>query len=112
MFRRFASSAVATTGRRGYYAKGPMEEGISGTSMHRVLYAAYLAVPFCTLVVYKLVWHRNSPIQQWPYPHGDLYNDDGTEMQGEEALAMKRIQRERMMPFMDDIERQLRNVQK
>ena len=60
----------------------------------------FACLPF---VLYKVVFvdKGNTP-RQFHADATELFDSDGTELEGEEAVASMRVYRERIMPFMDD----------
>ena len=107
MLRRLAQTGARPTARlgistRNYFVAGTGEEGIWGATMSKTFYnlffIAYVPMP---LFLYRVVYRRYCPDQQWVCSPCDKWYSDGTEMDGEEATANLRIQRERIMPIMD-----------
>ena len=112
MFRRLActnpirSRALAES-KRTYFNSGGGEEGISAATMKKSIQCVYVAWVVGFIFCYKVIFGYYSPKRQWLYETTDLFDDDGTVMEGEEAIANLRIAHERIMPYMDDIKAQM-----
>jgi hypothetical protein len=112
MLRRFTTAPAARLAapvaqRRTYFVMGAAEEGAWGTSMRTVtIRVVYLNI-FAAFYIYNFCWRRHNPDRQWVYGSTDLWEDDGTVMEGEEAVANLRIQRERIMPMMEEYEQKI-----
>jgi hypothetical protein len=110
MIRRFVSKkapATLATARRSFYYDGAGESGIIKVSL---VHSVYLIRCTCVLTVYwiyKFVFGRYSNRNVFIDDSTDLWEDDGTKMEGPEAVANLRIQKERLQPFLDDIQAQL-----
>lgn len=108
MMRRFAApTTTRIVGKpnavRNYYIFGYGEHGIWGATMSAICNRLLWFVPVMCYSIYRVVHSRNSPSRQWIYgPRTDLYFDDGTELEGEEAVANLKIHYERIMPFMNE----------
>lgn len=111
MFRRVAltpSLALArSTARRTYFYPGGGEVGISGASMKFAVNIIYGAIFLSVIFVYKVIFGYYSPKKQWLFEATDLYTDDGTVMEGPEAVANLKIYYERIMPYMEQIKTKL-----
>ena len=57
--------------------------------------------------IYRVVFGRYSNRNQFLDDTTDLWENDGTEMEGDEAVANLRIQHERLSPFLADIQAQI-----
>ena len=106
MFRVAASSATRSGVRgsvRGYYNEGYGCEGIWKKTMDILTKRVMFSLPVCWYLIYKVVFGRHNPSRQWIWgPRSELMESDGTEMEGEEAVANLRIHRERIMPIMNE----------
>ncbi|KAH9593162.1 hypothetical protein LSM04_006112 [Trypanosoma melophagium] len=110
MFRRVISTAgvrPAAMGARSYFYPSPGETGISGETMKTLLKLTSTIVVIQACSIYYNVFTRYSTKFQFVEDSTDLWEDDGTVMEGEEAVANLRLQRERIMPFMNDIKEKL-----
>ncbi|CAG9580794.1 conserved hypothetical protein [Leishmania major strain Friedlin] len=112
MFRRLALQSVAgrravCSGARTYFYANCGETGISGATMQVLikLTLACCVVQICAIRYF--VFQRLTTKNQFVEDSTDLWENDGTEMEGEEAVANLRIQHERIMPFMNDIKDKL-----
>ncbi len=62
-----------------------------------------LLLPLSWLFMYKVVFGRHNPDRQWIYgPRSEMMMSDGTQLEGEEAVANLKIHRERIMPIMNE----------
>lgn len=96
------SSATLSTASRTYFSAGTGEVGIWGNNMGRLIKTLTIAVYFvCPLFMWKMVIRRYNPDKQWISMSTDKWYSDGTVMTGDEATANLRLQRERIMPIMD-----------
>ena len=108
MFRRVAVRAptaafTPSTQARTYFYAGAGEVGIWGKSQATMCRNVAILAATVPLVLYKLVFVDRCPGErQFVADASELFDSDGTEMEGEEAVANLRIYRERIMPFMDD----------
>jgi hypothetical protein len=110
MFRVAASSTSALAQRtgtvsaaRGYYYHGYGCEGIWYKTMDILTRRIMYSIPLAWYLIYKVVFGRHNPGRQWIWgPRSELMESDGTEMEGEEAVANLRIHRERIMPIMNE----------
>ncbi|KAG5495181.1 hypothetical protein JKF63_02236 [Porcisia hertigi] len=112
MFRRLgqksiAGSRAACSGARTYFYANCGETGISGATMQALLKLTLACVVVQTFAIRYFVFERLSTKKQFIEDSTDLWESDGTEMEGEEAVANLRIQHERIMPFMNDIKDKL-----
>lgn len=107
MFRRVAPNVVRQAGTRSFFYPGGGESGIWASSLKRAWDVTQVAVVVCAIGVYRVVFHRYSTKRQFLDETTDLWNDDGTVMEGEEAVANLRIQHERIMPYMNQIQEKL-----
>ena len=96
-------TAAASGQLRSYFFVNPGEVGIWGQTMRslcRNIAVMFALMPFA---LYKFVFvDRNNCPRQFINTSSDFDESDGTELEGEEAVANLRIYRERIMPFMDD----------
>ena len=106
MFRRVAIRApVASTQARTYFYAGAGEVGIWGASQLVMCRNFAVMGIIAPIVLYKCVFVDRGVIGRvLASDSTDLYEDDGTVMEGEEGVANLRIYRERIMPFMDEFE--------
>ncbi|EAN90267.1 hypothetical protein C3747_1g1849c [Trypanosoma cruzi] len=110
MFRRIIASAGVyprAMGARTYFYASPGESGISAETMKGLLKATLCFIMLEAFVINRAVFQGLSTKNQYVEDFTDLWEDDGTVMEGEEAVANLRIQRERIMPFMNDIKEKL-----
>ncbi|KAG8339252.1 hypothetical protein ERJ75_000330800 [Trypanosoma vivax] len=112
MLRRLTPAVVAAsrplqTGTRSYFFPNPGETGISGSTMKALLKLTALIIVVQSFAINRVIFGRYSTRDQFVEDCTDLWEDDGTVMEGEEAVANLRIQRERIMPFMNDIKEKL-----
>ncbi|RNE97406.1 uncharacterized protein Tco025E_09467 [Trypanosoma conorhini] len=110
MFRRVIAAAGVrprVLGARTYFYPSPGEVGISGETMKALLKGTLFLIALEALAIRLFVFNRYSTKHQYVEDSTDLWEDDGTVMEGEEAVANLRIQRERIMPFMNDIKEKL-----
>ncbi|ESL06701.1 hypothetical protein TRSC58_05622 [Trypanosoma rangeli SC58] len=110
MFRRVIAAAGVrprVMGARTYFYPSPGEVGISGETMKALLKTSLCVVALEVLMIRLVVFNHCSTKYQFVEDCTDLWEDDGTVMEGEEAVANLRIQRERIMPFMNDIKEKL-----
>lgn len=107
MFRRIAVNAAAgrlPVDRRFYFYACPGETGISGATMKSCLTWTIGFMVLSSYGIRHFVFNARGTKKQFVNDSTDLWNDDGTVMEGEEAVANLRIQQERIMPFMNDIQ--------
>ena len=104
--RRVATSAALTSPSRGYFCPGTGEVGIWGASMKQVVYSLYFFIGAWTFILHK-TWNRYNPDRQWICGQTDLWEDDGTVMEGEEAVAKMKIDRARVLPFLEQYEEKI-----
>lgn len=112
MFRRLAlkslaGSRVACPGARTYFYANCGETGISGATMQALLKVTLACCVVQMVGIRYFVFLRLTTKNQFVEDSTDLWESDGTEMEGEEAVANLRIQHERIMPFMNDIKDKL-----
>ncbi|KAK7201389.1 hypothetical protein NESM_000201400 [Novymonas esmeraldas] len=112
MFRRLAlrsvaSGRVALPGARTYFYANCGETGISGSTMQSLLKVTIACTIVQAYAIRHYVFLGMTTKNQYVDDSTDLWEDDGTEMEGEEAVANLRIQHERIMPFMNDIKDKL-----
>ncbi len=106
--RTTAAMARRSVGMRTYYNEGYGCEGIWLVTMKVLIDRMLYFVPFTWYIIYKVVFGRHYPDRQWVWgPRSDLYESDGTEMEGEEAVANLRIHRERIMPIMNEYKQRM-----
>jgi hypothetical protein len=107
-----SSAAAATGARRTYFSAGTGEVGIWGRNMGTLIstlsFACFVALP---IFMYKVVYRRYNPDKQWIAMSTDKWYSDGTVMKGDEAHANLRIQRERIMPIMDQYLQKIEEAQ-
>jgi hypothetical protein len=102
MLRGVARVAVPRLpGTRSYYVVGAGEEGIWGATMARVFWTVWALIFPAAIFTWKIPHMAWTPNNQWIFGTTDKWYTDGTEMEGDEATANLRIQRERIMPIMD-----------
>ncbi|KEG06852.1 hypothetical protein DQ04_11931030 [Trypanosoma grayi] len=92
---------------RTYFYPSPGETGIGGETMKALLKVTLAIMVLEAFAINRFVFERYSTKSQYVEDCCDLWEDDGTVMEGEEAVANLRIQRERIMPFMNDIKEKL-----
>ncbi|KAL7695472.1 hypothetical protein N2W54_001388 [Lotmaria passim] len=115
MFRRLglqnlvASRALGTGARTFFYAC-PGETGISGATMRCALKVTLGLIVAEAIGIRLYIFKRLTTMNQFVEDSTDLWDSDGTEMEGEEAVANLRIQHERIMPFMNDIKDKLESA--
>ncbi|KAG5469491.1 hypothetical protein LSCM1_02713 [Leishmania martiniquensis] len=112
MFRRIglqalARSGAASSGARTYFYANCGETGISGATMQVILKVTLACCVVQAFAIRYYVFDRLGTKKQFLEDSTDLWENDGTEMEGEEAVANLRIQHERIMPFMNDIKDRL-----
>ncbi|CAJ1035373.1 hypothetical protein NXY56_006248 [Leishmania guyanensis] len=112
MFRRlglqgFTSSRAVCSGARTYFYANCGETGISGATMQVMLKVTLACCVVQVFAIRHFVFNRLGTKKQFIEDSTDLWTNDGTEMEGEEAVANLRIQHERIMPFMNDIKDKL-----
>ena len=81
-----------------------------GTSYANLKFVSYMSLVVFfggCFSMWKIVWQIHSPNRQWACDAHDLWNDDGTVLEGEESVANLKIQHERIMPFMDKLQAQI-----
>lgn len=97
-------SRVLSQARRSFFYAPGGEVGISGnTARTSILSIIGLTIAGFIGLKFFLFDHLSTK-RQFLQDTTDLWTDDGTVMQGEEAVANLRIQHERIMPFMDEIQ--------
>jgi hypothetical protein len=107
MFRRVATRAplTSTIQTRTYFYAGAGEVGIWGKTLLNMCRNIAILAFVAPFVLYKVAFVDRANIgRQFVADASDLYESDGTEMEGEEAVANLRIYRERIMPFMEEFE--------
>ncbi|KPI89483.1 hypothetical protein ABL78_1359 [Leptomonas seymouri] len=115
MFRRLAIQNVAVSralraSTRSYFYACPGETGISGSTMQCALKVTLSLIILQIIGIRVFIFKRLSTKNQFVEDATDLWENDGTEMEGEEAVANLRIQHERIMPFMNDIKDKLESA--
>lgn len=100
---RKLATAVTATPTRGYFYANVGEVGISASTMKCLLTLTLTSMVMMSVYIKVYVFDYLGTKKQFVEDTTDLWNDDGTVMEGEEAVANLRIQHERIMPFMDDI---------
>jgi len=103
--RRFAPSIITGTAsqRRGFFYAGAGEVGIYGSSLRTYCLIITGSMVFQAAYGYYMMfgpWYSN---RQYAPFSTDLQTSDGTEMEGEEAVANLKLQYERIMPFMEEM---------
>lgn len=114
MMRRFAPLVVKTTpttAARGFFYAGAGETGIWGACGFRMMQITWAFLGVAVFATYRIVFCRYSTKRQLVGDCTDLWEDDGTVLEGEEAYANLKIQHERIMPFMNAIQEKLESVQ-
>ena len=109
MFRRVATRApvanMSSVQTRTYFYAGAGEVGIWGKSLLSMCRNIAVLAFIAPMVLYKCVFVDRGVIGRvLVADSSELYEDDGTVMEGEEGVANLRIYRERIMPFMDEFE--------
>jgi hypothetical protein len=104
MLRRFAAPVIRVPLRRAYFYAGAGEEGIAASTMKTSCRWIYYALFLSAVFIYKVIFGYYSPKNQWIFETTDLFDDDGTVMEGPEAVANLRIARERYMPRFDQMQ--------
>ncbi|KPA81111.1 putative mitochondrial hypothetical protein [Leptomonas pyrrhocoris] len=115
MFRRLAFqnpavSRALRTNARSYFYPCPGETGISGATMQSTLKITLFLIVAQVIFIRLYIFRRLTTMNQFVEDSTDLWENDGTEMEGEEAVANLRIQHERIMPFMNDIKDKLESA--
>ncbi|KAG5493638.1 hypothetical protein JIQ42_02011 [Leishmania sp. Namibia] len=100
-------SGAARSGARTYFYANCGETGISGATMQTLLKVTLACCVVQVFAIRHYVFDRLGTKKQFLEDSTDLWENDGTEMEGEEAVANLRIQHERIMPFMNDIKDKL-----
>eukprot|EP00331_Platyophrya_macrostoma_P003518 CAMPEP_0176424656 /NCGR_PEP_ID=MMETSP0127-20121128/10953_1 /TAXON_ID=938130 /ORGANISM="Platyophrya macrostoma, Strain WH" /LENGTH=122 /DNA_ID=CAMNT_0017805727 /DNA_START=43 /DNA_END=411 /DNA_ORIENTATION=+ len=108
MFRRFAPVVARTqtnaVAKRTFFYSGGGEAGIWAATGYRMFVITWGLIIVCAAGIYRTVFCRYSTKRQFVGDSTDLWNSDGTVMEGAEAVANLRIQHERIMPFMNAIQ--------
>lgn len=111
MFRRLAVNSALTrsltTPARTYFYANVGESGISAATLKACLKITLTLIVCEAFFIKWYVFQHLGTQKQFVEDSTDLWNDDGTQMEGDEAVANLRIQHERIMPFMDDIKGKL-----
>ena len=82
----------------------PGSKGIWKRTLDDCSFLLYLSLGAWVVYMWYGVERRWGCDDQFiPVAH-DLWEDDGTELEGEEAVAYHRIWRERVMPYMDQLQ--------
>ena len=108
MFRRIAlpstKRALNTVSQqtRPFFYEGAGEVGIMGNTCRFICKATMALCVFSSYMIYKIVIVRFGVDKQLVADSTDLWYDDGTVMEGEEATANLQIAVDRVMPFMDE----------
>jgi hypothetical protein len=103
MFRLSTASAPRFVNARTYYNSGYGQEGIWGKTMKILTDRIMFSVPIAWYFIYKVCFGRHNTSRQWIWgPRTEMMESDGTELEGEEAVANLRIHRERIMPIMNE----------
>ncbi|CUG86253.1 membrane-associated protein, putative [Bodo saltans] len=108
--RRFAplvAKATPKTAARSFFYPGAGESGIWAASGYRMLQITWAFMFLTFFATYRIVFCRYSTKRQLVGDSTDLWEDDGTVLEGEEAIANLKIQHERIMPFMNAIQEKL-----
>ena len=94
---------VAQT-RSAYFMPEPGSEGIWRRTLGEVhMLLRWLSFALMWFMFYGMERRYGTEDQFIACPH-DLWEDDGTELEGEEAVAYHRIWKERVMPYMDELQ--------
>ena len=103
MQRLQSSLARVAAPHRGYFYAHPGESGIWGKTLKA--YYDNLGKSIVVGVAFGIyvLWGPYSGDRQFAPYASDLYLDDGTELEGEEATANARIEYERIMPLMNEL---------
>lgn len=113
MLRRLASNGALAKSlslrspARTYFYANVGESGISASTMKACLKITLTFIVLESVFIKYYVFDHYGTKRQFVEDSTDLWNDDGTQMEGEEAVANLRIQHERIMPFMDEIKGKL-----
>ena len=93
---------------RGYFYHNPGDTGIWAATWERTFLILKAFIFFgAPLAGYHVLGGRWGGGMQFAPFASDLYLSDGTELEGEEAVADIKIKRDRIMPFMDDIRKKV-----
>ena len=109
MMRRLATSGrlAAPFPKRAYFYPQGGEQGISAATALRINQMIWVACGIASFWMYQVVFNDLSSKHQFLDSRTDLFEDDGTVMEGEEAVANLKIQHDRVSPFLNDIKKQL-----
>lgn len=109
MFRRIPQIVARNNSlqARSYFYAGGGETGIWGKTMQATVRNITWATAISIVIVFKLVFINYSTHNQFVSESTDLWEDDGTKLEGEEAVANLKIYRERIMPFMDSMQEKI-----
>eukprot|EP00758_Cryptobia_borreli_P011150 Tbor_TRINITY_DN5630_c4_g2::TRINITY_DN5630_c4_g2_i3::g.8412::m.8412 len=95
------TSLIRQTPMRTYFYHNACEVGSCGATFRALNNYTIGAAFVCWSYSYYIISKANT-YNQFVTSSTDLWEDDGTVMEGEEAVANLRIYRERIMPFMDE----------
>jgi hypothetical protein len=98
---------VASHTKRTFYYDGAGESGILKATLKHSAQLIRCAIVVSFYFIYRVVFGRYSNRNVFIDSSTDLWDDDGTVMEGEEAVANLRIMHERLTPFMAEMEAQM-----
>lgn len=107
MLRRFAPAVtrpLRQVQRRSFYTPDAGSEGpwqATGDVLRKGMWATLWVCAYYLFYGTERKWGLE---EQFLASTTDFWEDDGTELTGEEAVAYHRIWRERIMPFMDELQ--------
>lgn len=105
--RRIAAQSPAVARARHYFYAGGGETGIWGHSMKRAWNVLWCCIGVGALGIWNLTFVRHGTQRQFVEEATDLFESDGTVMEGEEAVANVKIMYDRISPFMEEYKRQI-----
>eukprot|EP00759_Apiculatamorpha_spiralis_P009476 PhF_6_TR16397/c0_g1_i1/m.25202 len=100
------SASLHKQSSRTYFYSGAGESGIWAHTMKSYVTNIIWAVPISSTFAYIWVLHPSSAWsseRQYAPFASDLYMDDGTQMEGADAVANLQLHHDRIMPFMQEI---------
>lgn len=107
---RRAAAAAPTQQVRSYFYAGGGECGIWAATMKAVVKNLTWATAISVVILFKLVFVNHSTHNQFVSETSDLWESDGTELEGEEAVANLKIYRDRIMPFVEALDEKINSV--
>ena len=103
--RLVSGRASALVSRRNaFFMPEPAGEGIWRRTLEEVHVLLRLMFFATSYYMFIHIEKRYGTEDQFIGHATDLWEDDGTELEGEEAVAYHRIWKERIMPYMDDLQ--------